>query len=373
VSDRLHEQAEVLAAQAEVFNCQGDSAKAEKLYDEAANKELLALEKVSPEKTRTYSAIALSALALLLKARRFSECEMRGYSYLAVGGVEEYARAEMREIVDTALDEMQLFGQGRRYAKNALEVALFGGNVGFGTAGLGAVLEQMGSHQAITRRVAEWKLGLPFRAAGPPPASVDDLLDVRVSQPVAGSYRFSIRMTEEDPSLFDCGSSPGGHVDEILTTTFHLIRSTVAGDRTTVDALQAPPDYLKALTRLVRNLIPDGKTIGRVEVKQPLEKSGKNTVSITKEIRPRISAIIRELDPTPPPESVTIEGTLRALNLDQRYIEIVDLVDQRFRLIGKEAMLDDVIGPMVNKRVAARAVPLKRNYRLIDIDKASDE
>jgi len=368
ISD-AHSRAESFAAEAESFLSLGRTDEAVSLYAKAARYEVEALREINPEKRRTFSALSLSAVALLYKARQYQDVENIGYSCLAQHAIESYARTEIREIIDAALDEARLSHEGLRYNTRAIDVVLLGGSVGFGTAGLGPVLDQMTTHFAITRRVAEWKLGLPLRMAGAPPSRVDEMINARVTQPMFGSYRFSIKLAEPEPSLLpESDSVSRSQADEIARETFNIIRSSINGDLPDLQAMQLPEGYLRALVRLVRNLAPDGKNIEQVTIRQQAATLPRNTVHIRRESRLRLNTLLSKIDPAPEPDTVEFRGILRALDLDKSLIEIVNN-HGRVKLSGKEAALDDVVGPMVNKAVIARAITKKRQpYKLVDVD-----
>jgi hypothetical protein len=67
---------------------------------------------------------------------------------------------------------------------------------------------------------------------------------------------------------------------------------------------------------------------------------------------------------------VVIQGTLRALHLDKDWLEIATTTDDaaRIRVDSATEVLDDVIGPMVNRRVIVRAVKQKHKYLYRDIE-----
>jgi hypothetical protein len=71
-----------------------------------------------------------------------------------------------------------------------------------------------------------------------------------------------------------------------------------------------------------------------------------------------------------PDRRETIKGVLRAVHLDQDWISIVRDTET-LRIVGLGDAIDDVIGPMVNKKVAVQITRRRRQLRFIDIE--SDE
>ncbi len=68
-------------------------------------------------------------------------------------------------------------------------------------------------------------------------------------------------------------------------------------------------------------------------------------------------------------EPVTLRGTLRALHLDKDWLEIAAWdTGEHSRLEKAGEVLDDVIGPMVNRQVSVTAIRHRRKYLYRDIE-----
>jgi hypothetical protein len=68
-----------------------------------------------------------------------------------------------------------------------------------------------------------------------------------------------------------------------------------------------------------------------------------------------------------PDAGETHRGILRAVHLDKDWLEVVT-GDTPVRVHGVQDTLDDVIGPMVNRRVVVTARKHKKQRRLVDIE-----
>ena len=85
---------------------------------------------------------------------------------------------------------------------------------------------------------------------------------------------------------------------------------------------------------------------------------------------------LRKMRPTVPlaaaEESASIRGVLRAVHLDQDWLEIAttDVPPQHVHIDEAGDVLDDVIGPMVNRKVLVSAIRRgqKHIYRDIELD-----
>jgi hypothetical protein len=122
--------------------------------------------------------------------------------------------------------------------------------------------------------------------------------------------------------------------------------------------VQAIPreEYRLPLARLARNVVPAGDALSEVEIRTANETSAE-AVYLRPDVRRNVNEAIRILSPPPAePESSqeTIKGILRAVDLDRSWLQIVPDEGEPVRALTSPNELDDVIGPMVNRRVSAR-------------------
>jgi len=99
-------------------------------------------------------------------------------------------------------------------------------------------------------------------------------------------------------------------------------------------------------------------------------------VTFALDTRQQLNSALRKIKP---PRAVmetdqpaTISGTLRALHLDEDWLEVAtsDTPSAHVRIEEAGDALDDVVGPMVNRRVAVTVVRRgsKHLYRDIELD-----
>src|SRR6185437_14210750 len=91
-------------------------------------------------------------------------------------------------------------------------------------------------------------------------------------------------------------------------------------------------------------------------------------VALGTDTRTGLNGAIRKLRPPVPAPGVqemTVAGTLRAVHLDQDWLEITSADDpaKLLRIEDAGEVLDDVIGPMVNRRVVVSV--LQRGAKLL--------
>jgi hypothetical protein len=133
--------------------------------------------------------------------------------------------------------------------------------------------------------------------------------------------------------------------------------------------IDAVPDaeYRSAFLKITRNLAPTGKSFDELEIRSPGDQSG---VTLRQESRSNINNVLRSRhDPGTTAAEVeeTLKGVLRAVHLDQDWLDVT-VGDQSVHVSGLKDSLDDVVGPMVNRSVNLRVAKHKNKYRLIDIE-----
>src|SRR5690606_22724562 len=106
--NKHHEEAQRLAEQASMALQNGQELQARMLYARAADLEEKALAGIAKSKRRTWSILAVSHASLLYKARRYDDAELALYGYLARRDLLDFARHQLRELLDVVLDEQAL-------------------------------------------------------------------------------------------------------------------------------------------------------------------------------------------------------------------------------------------------------------------------
>jgi hypothetical protein len=161
---------------------------------------------------------------------------------------------------------------------------------------------------------------------------------------------------------------------QLLTDKFLAILKAAAEDPE--DGLKKEvqkDDYRVTFLKMTRNLAPTGKVFSEMEVRGAGDRAA---VVLSPGSRKLISETLR--GPSTPkdaqidqPNSVLLKGVLRALNLDEDWLEIA-ISGESKRIKGVGEAVDDLIGPMVNREVSVRARPGSRKS-LIFIDIELDE
>jgi hypothetical protein len=217
------------------------------------------------------------------------------------------------------------------------------------------VLEKANGFRNLLYRFAEWVGEYPLRLRGSPPKELADLLHARVAEPAFGSYRFVVRFASpQQEDLFDARPINPSAITETLFRFVNIVNERNG------DALaELVPDaaYRAALLQLTRNVAPGGKRVREIGIYRH-GPDHENAVYLTRATLKGIQEVMPQKHAEKAAWS-TVRGTLRALHLDQNWLEISlpDGSTKKCRTVPD--MLDDVVGPMVNHEVVVRG-PEKR-------------
>jgi hypothetical protein len=273
----------------------------------------------------------------------------------------------MKALLEAVWEEEIAKAANVRYSGQEVALSLKGGPVGMGTAPVDLALHTLSVSNNFASRLVEWSAGKAFRPSGPAGRDVLANVFARATQPAQGSYRFTIRFMEpRQKRLFEAVPfNPA----EVARTFLDLTRAIAEGDARLVTEIVPKGPYRLALAKLSRNLFPSKATGATLEIRKA-DDSPLHTVRLTHEHRAAATAVVRTLSPKPPKESAerVVKGVLRALDLNRRWLRIEPPHDQPVKCETRpNLILDDVIGPMVNRRVVAR-VAERSGGRLVLLD-----
>lgn len=366
----LHRESETLATAAHEALQRGDSRRAVELFEQAAGAETRALESVSLDRPRTLAVTAISAVALWYKAGKLEEAAQLAHRISSTRGMPAFAIDELRGLLQAVWNEQAQRKAGVSFVPGQVVVSVRGGEVIMGGAPLDLILDKVQIVQSLFYRTAEYLQALPLRKKGPPPKELQERCRPWLFQSVPGSYQFAVAIQRPRQGDMFPTDSPE---PEVLTETFLSILRSAGEDPT--DALKAvvpKNDYRETFLKMTRNLAPTGKMFSQMEIRgagdrRPIILSPSSRKLISETLRGPTEIGSRDVIT----EEKTLHGVLRALDLDNDWLEVT--VDgKHVRVIGVGEIVDDLIGPMVNREVNVRARPGKRN-NLIFIDIEQEE
>ena len=348
MSTILHRQAEELMSQADVLSGMGQHDDASRLYRKAAELEAKVFNRVSQDRPRTRGILAISAVALYRRGGEIDGAIRRAHSYLADPGLPTFAQEELLELLISLYREQQANAAGRKLSKDALLVSLRHGMVGLGIVHLDTVVLKLQQFQRFFLRVGEWLTDQPFRVKGPTAQDIVQLCTPVIGEPSPGSFQFELRLESPlQPSLFPNDMQLRLTPDQMTRTSFSILKAVNNPSSERLVEEISDEQYREAFLKLVRNLLPDGKEIREIEI---LALNGIESLSLTRHskgiIRQHLSPYMSVVE-----YEDVLTGILRALDLDNGWVELVESGKHHKCRIGENKVLDDVVGPFVNRRV----------------------
>lgn len=344
-----HRESEVLANKAAVALQSGRTGDAQRLYAEAAQLEEEAFSQLASDKERTRSILAVSFVSLLYKAQELDQAERAVFRLLGEqNNLLPWAEEQLRDLLQVVTDERVITQElDQRYTGDIVTVALRGGEIGTGTGPLDLVIAKATGFKSLFYRMAEWVGDYPLRRRGNPPKELLNILQVRASQPVAGSYRMDIRLTE--PAQQDLFPDKKFQPDDVFDALFSFLSRLSSGTRAEIEEYVPDEQYRRALLELTRNVSPAGKRVGEIGLyRRKGESIEKIYLTAGLSQKAKESLPKRKKEETLP--DMELRGVLRALHLDQNWLELT-VEDKQIKCDTVPEMLDDVVGPMVNHEV----------------------
>lgn len=360
-----HRSSERLAAEAEVAARRGELGRSQQLYADAAGYEVRALQEIEPSRSRTVGISAVSAVSLYFKANRLADAEALTYKWLACDVLPYFAAEQLRGLLQSIWSEQIRERANVGFAPGQVIVAVKGGEIVEGGAPLDLIIEKVQTVQSLFYRTAEFLRGLPHRKRGGPTKDIQESCRPWLFQTTPGSYQFSVAVQEPRQSDFFKSNEP--RPQAVADHFLSILRASIEAPDDALPDIVPDPEYRSTFLKLTRNLAPTGKTFGQLDVRSAHET---RTVSLLPSTRQAVGQAIRRARPSAPeePEEETIRGLLRAVHLDQDWIEVTVGTDHiRIDQVGEA--VDDLIGPMVNKPVVVQVVKDTRDrYHFRDIE-----
>lgn len=363
----LHAESERLAIDAYLKLRAQNIAEANILYSQAAESEQRALRCLEVSKVRTRGITAVSAVALWFKATEYARAEQLAHEMLADARMPDFAREDLRNLVQAIWTESAKQKAGVTFIPGQVLVSVRGGEVVTGGAPLDLIVEKVQTIQAIFYRTIEYLNGKTHRRTGPPSKELQEACRPWLFQSAPGSYQFSVAIQKpKQPDFFREEIKP----ERIAEHFLEIVRASSSEDDSELKALVSDGIYRTTFLKLARNLAPTGKSFERIELRasgesHPVGLGVESRANINNQLRKKSLAVIGD----PPTEEVLL-GTLRAVHLDEDWLDIT-VDDKSLHVKDLKDTVDDVIGPMVNRSVSVRVIRLPSNkLKFVDIELA---
>jgi len=366
-----HQESEALAAAGHETIRRGDLAQAQGLFRRAAEFEARALEDLDATKPRTLGITAVSAVALWYKAGELKEATQLAHQASAKPGMPDFALQELRQLLQAIWNEDAQRQAGISFVPGQVIISIKGGEVVHGGAPLDLIIDKVQLIQNIFYRTAEFIQLLPLRKRGLPSKELQERCRPWLFQSVPGSYQFAVAVQKPRQAEMFPAATPE---PKVLTDTFlSILRAAGEDPAEGMNALVPEEDYRATFLKMTRNLAPTGKAFGSIEIRGAGDRQ---PIVLSSGSRKLISDTLRDHDATGPPKDakqgeITLRGVLRALDLDNDWLE-VSVQGSHKHVTGVSETVDDLIGPMVNRDVSV-TVRSGRGRSLIFIDIEQDE
>jgi hypothetical protein len=366
-----HSKSEQLAALAEIAARQGDCQRSVELYQQAAEAEVKAIDYLDIGKARTVGITVLSAVALSYKAQNYTYAQQLAYKWLSSSSLPSFATEQLQTLLQTIWSDVVRAKAGVKFSRGEVLVSVKGGQVVLGGAPLDLIVRKVEGVEALFYRTTEFLKGLPHRKHGPASHEVQNLCRPWLFQTTPGSYQFAVAIQESaQQDLFATGRPS---TEEISSTFLRILRASIDDPDDALPKIVPDGEYRGTFLKLARNLAPTptGQVFEELEIKSALDISP-ITISITarKTISETIHRQFPKVGATTDLKEETLLGILRAVHLDQDWLEVT--VDtQHIRVLEAGETVDDVIGPMINRQVIVQTlVRPNGQHILVDIQAA---
>ncbi|NJN20742.1 MAG: hypothetical protein HC812_05565 [Leptolyngbya sp. RL_3_1] len=378
-----HTRSEEYVSQAEQFFRQREINRAAELYRLAAEAETHALDNLDISKTRTIGITAVSAASLYYRAKEFALAKRIAHKWLATEFLPPFAIDELEDLLQVIRYEESRAKSGIQFIEGEVLVSVSGGEILYGAAPLELILHKVERIRSIFYRTTEFLLEKPHRTRGLPSQDVKDQCDPWLFQAPAGSYQFEVRVRRPrnfEQLILDGIVDPELRVEQITKKFLEIVRATTQDPEGELIEVVPQEDYRETFLKLTRELAPpvSGKSFDQMEIKSANDIDSQPVV-LRPDTREAIKNVLKKPEmisqEVPEHKIRQLRGTLRGLQLDKDWIEVN--IDGKTETIYEAKEIDDVIGPMVDRRVVVEVLersdrPVDKKYSLRDIQLEED-
>lgn len=372
----LYQESQEHILQADGFLVSGDVVSARKHFLQAADLQWKLVNSLPSERIRTSAVFALSSATLYFRGNALDEAEHIIHALLAGPGPEDHIRRELQELLARIWNERQMEKVGFSLPAKPLSVVFSRGQILHGLAPTDAVDTPIRSILNIFHRLAAWKIHLPLTKQ--PQHMLAERYRALTSEPILGSYRVDLYLAQDQMCLdLDDPSLTVPTTDEVMNDLIGFLRHASADHYDELCSMVPDEPYRTTLIRLMRNIVPDGRQVGEVEFRRAGENK-ESAVVLRPAHRDQIRSILRK---SAGPEQIGSsrslqtqqrKGVLRAVDLDFNLLRL-DSEGDKLEFTKAEDIMDDVVGPMLNKLVVITGSFPKgrKKFRASDIELAA--
>ena len=312
----------------------------------------------------TRSVLHRSAATMALELGEIGAAEKILHRALAgnpPSGIDE----DLRDLLEQVTFKRHLELRGIQLQDDEVQMAIAGSAVGFGIAPTDEFVARVSGTEKLLFRIAERRIGKPYREHGPTASGLQKELELFMSVPRAASFAVTFKLGQSTQLKLPGMDFAKAVVDEFLEALDLFNR----GDELKLRQHITDDAYYRNFKALARTIAPDGDaitTVGFTAVRDgkrhdvALLKSASETIEIA------ASAVRRNLE-------VVLVGRLRAADATKEGKNQIKLIPEGAgkpqRILVPSGMMADIVRPMWDQVVSVRARRKRGVLELVDIDK----
>ena len=356
-----HNEAMDIAFLADRARRSGDTERAVELFRNALDLELEAISQISEPGGIGWAVLHRSAGWLALGCRRPDIAKGLAIKALAEE-VDPGVGVELEQLLQQAFFDQHLESDGISLEEGEVSLKLVGRLVGAGFTLLSEFDTRATGFQTTIYRIAQRKLNLPY--SGGVPSEIRNRFHAFISPPQVGSFAVSLRIGRVNQQTAFPGFLGFG---EVLSEFMDLMDMVSRSEMSEIEDRIPDPAYQRNFLGLAKKLAPDGDRISGVGFTS-LSNGDVRSVSVNVPARALPTPSVE--GPGRGGESFHVSGVLRYADAGARQqgrnqIKIVSEGEGPVDLVVPEGLMDDVVRPLWNTHVTARATRRRRNRVLV--------
>jgi hypothetical protein len=360
---KLHRKAMEFADSAFMAEKSQNYGTARELFDSAFQLESEAARSLINEFNQepTRSVFFRSAATLALYAGKTLEAERLVASALSGFPPDEIAQ-ELRDLLEDINFQRHLSLRGITLEPGELQLSISGNEVSYGMAAVDEFVQRVADLERMVYRTAERRQKKPYRERGDIDRTSAENLNVYMSAPRGGSFSVTLRLGRQS-NLFE---STDAIIDDIVENLGYFN----VGELEKIKEKIVDEAYARNFIGLAKRLAPDGEKISSVGISTIRDGKPRNVQLLVSKGRSKPNTSGDEQDKSR--NRIDVTGILRYADYtsSSRRIKIIDDEGKTHSIIVPEGLMEDVVKPYWDTRVAIYGVRKGNFIHLEDIQPA---
>ncbi len=362
----FHRQAMDLAGQGLLAQMGKRPESAISLFEEALDLELAAIAELREPLEPTHSVLHRSAGWMAFHSHQYRKAEQLACRALAGDPPSEIAD-ELRGLLEHVNFHRHFESEGIQLSEGEIQLSVLGKAVAEDIALLSDIITRINHIQTLVYRIAQWKLGLPYR--GRIPNDIRNSYRGFLRVPEVRGFALSLRLGHPLPQApLPQFVGPGEIVGEFID----LMELANTSDADTIAQHVGEPAYQRNFIGLAKNIAPDGNRISRVGFTS-VNRGDTRSIDVTRPSSqfPALDTIAPRAQDT---EMVERSGILRYADAsagpsNNNRIKLINDGGNDYQVAVPAGLMDDIVRPMWNSHVTVRGTlrGRQRYIRLMEI------